>query len=450
MGRRRKPRFRMVLPVSIWGTDASGKAFHQLAYTVDISTGGAKLAGIQAELKPGEIIAVRYKQRKARFHVVWSANHEAGIQYVEGERFIWIELPEEEFVDNAPVRETAPTSAPAAPAPAASASQAVSEPVPAPAVQDAAPAVDAASVVASSRNDQLANTLEACLASLRSLDGLVNSAGMPVQVAQQFHAAAGHLRNTAWAVQQWIELQPQSREATAIAESVNSERVRFGTQLCRELAEHEQHLTAGVSRESREALRAAVQHLAQGLGISLELQSSGTGKDTGKDVEPVRRDPVALLAGLNQEVRSAALSAEETLDLLVDRARSFTDADGAAIALRDQQDMVCCASSGVAPLAGVRFSAAGGLAGEAIAIRKPLRWQDQQKDERVDAGLCRTLNLRASAITPIVSGDAVLGVLQVFSARPQAFPEATLPLLQQLAEFVASLEPGLLLESETR
>ena len=432
MGRRRKPRFRMVLPVSIWGTDASGKAFDQLAYTVDISAGGAKLAGILAELKPGETIAVRYKQRKARFHVVWSANHEAGIQYVEGERFIWIELPEEEFVDNAPVPETAPARAPAAPAPA-------------PAAQDAAPAVDAAPVVASSGDEQLANTLEACLAFMRSLDGLVNSAGMPAQVAQQFHAAAGHLRNTAWAVQQWIELQPQSQEAGAIAESVNSERVRFGTQLCRELAEHEQRPMAGVSLESREALRAAVQHLAQGLGINLELQSSAT----GQDAEPVRRDPVVLLAALNQEVRST-VSAEQTLDLLVDRARSFTDADGAAIALRDEEDMVCCASSGMAPLAGIRFSAVGGLAGEAIATRKPLRWQDQQKDERVDAGLCRTLNLRASAITPIVSGDAVLGVLQVFSARPHAFPEATLPLLQNLAEFVASLGPGLLLESETR
>lgn len=445
MGRRRKPRFRMVLPVSIWGTDSNGKAFHQLAYTVDISTGGAKLAGIQAELKPGEIIAVRYKQRKARFHVVWSANHEAGIQYVEGEHFIWIELPEEEFVDREPVRESPPAEA--VPAPASSApSPAAREASPAAAVQDAAASMETGRVAASARDDELASTLEACLASLRSLDGLVNSAGMPAPVAQQFHAAAGHLRNTAWAVQQWIELQPESREATAIAESVNCERVRFGTQLCRELTEHEQHLVAGVSRESREALRAAVQHLAQGLGINLELQSSAA----EKAAEPVQRDPVALLAALNQEVRSTALSAQETLDLLADRARSFTDADGAAIALRDEEDMVCCASSGMAPIAGIRFSAAGGLAGEAIATRKPLRWQEQQKDEHVDTGLCRTLELRASAITPIVSGDAVLGVLQVFSTRPHAFPEATIPLLQHLAEFVASLGPSLLLESEPR
>ena len=438
MGRRQKPRFRMVLPVSIWGTDSSGKAFHQLAYTMDISTGGAKLAGVMAELKPGEIIAVRYKQRKARFRVVWSANREAGIQYVEGEHFIWIELPEEEFVDKEPVREARPV------APASSASSpAASDASPVAAVQDVGSAAESAPGVASVRNDQLANALEACLASLRSLDGLVNSAGMVAQVAQQFHAAASHLRNTAWAVQQWLELQPQARDNSAIIESANSELLRFGTQLCRELVGDPQCLAAAAP-EKREALIAAVQLVAQELGLGLEPQSSpaeGT-------AEAVRSDPVALLAVLNQEMRSVVLSAEETLDMLAERARSFTDADGAAIALREEENMVCCASSGTAPLAGIRFSVAGGLAGEAIATRKALCWRDTEKDERVDASLCKSLDLRSSAIAPIMAGDAVLGVLQVFSSRPNAFDKATPLLLQNLAEFVASLGPSLLLESE--
>jgi len=448
MGRRQKPRFRMVLPVSIFGTDSSGKAFHQLAYTLDISTGGAKLAGVKAALKPGEIIAVRYKQRKARFRVVWNANHEAGIQYVEGEHFIWIELPEEEFVDREPVREAAarPPAAAAPPASADSSPAANEAPPPAAhAQQDAGSAADSGPVIGP-RSDELAATLEACLASLRSLDGLVNSVGMVASVAQEFHAAAGHLRNTAWAVQQWIELQPESRGHSAILESVNSERVRFGTQLCRELLRERQHLVAGVSPENREALVAAVQLLAQELGVGLEPQSSRA----GRSAEPAQRDPVALLAGLNQEIRSTALSAEETLDLLVERARSFTDADGAAIALRDEEDMVCCASAGMAPLAGIRFSVAGGLAGEAIAARKSLIWRDAEKDERVDASLCRSLDLRSSAIAPIVAGDAVLGVLQVFSGRPNAFDEAAVSLLQHLTEFVASLAPSLVLEPAPR
>ncbi len=449
MGRRQKPRFRMVLPVSIWGNDGSGKAFHQLAYTLDISTGGAKLAGVMAALKPGEIIAVRYKQRKARFHVVWSGNREAGIQYVEGERFIWIELPEEEFIDWEPVPEAAAAPAAAGP-PAASADSSPvgseAAPPPAHAQQDAGSVAGSGPALQPSRIDQLAAALEACLASLRSLDGLVNSVGMVAPVAQEFHAAAGHLRNTAWAVQQWIELGPEPRGHSSILESVNSERVRFGTQLCRLLARERQHLVARVSPENREALMAAVQLLAQELGVGLEPQSSGGGRSE----EAAPRDPVALLAALNQEIRSTTLSAEGTLDLLVERARAFTDADGAAIALRDEEDMVCCASAGIAPLAGIRFSVSGGVAGEAIAARKSLIWRDAEKDERVDASLCRSLDLRSSAIAPIVAGDSVLGVLQVFSGRPNAFDEAAVSLLQHLAEFVASLKPNLLLEPAPR
>jgi putative methionine-R-sulfoxide reductase with GAF domain len=438
----------MVLPVSIWGTDSSGKAFHQLAYTLDISTGGAKLAGVMAALEPGEIIAVRYKQRKARFRVVWSANREAGIQYVDGEPFIWIELPEEEFIDWEPVPEAAARPAAAEPPPSAVSSPAGSEAPPpaAHAQQDAGSAADSVPVINPSRTDELAATLEACLASLRSLDGLVHSVGMVAEVAREFHAAASHLRNTAWAVQQWIELQPESRGHNAILESVNSERVRFGTQLCRELARERQHLVAGVSPENREALVAAVQLLAQELGAGLEPQSS----QAGRTADPAWRDPVALLAGLNQEIRSTTLSAEETLDLLAERARSFTDADGAAIALRDDEDMVCCASSGIAPLAGIRFSVSGDLAGEAIAARRSLIWRDTEKDVRVDASLGRSLDLKSSAIAPIVAADAVLGVLQVFSGRPNAFDEAAVSLLQHLAEFVASLGPNLLLLPEPR
>ena len=66
----------MVLPVSVWGTDSDGKHFHQLAYTLDISTGGARLAGLAAKLQKGDTIGVKYKQRKAPFRVVWTANNQ--------------------------------------------------------------------------------------------------------------------------------------------------------------------------------------------------------------------------------------------------------------------------------------------------------------------------------------------------------------------------------------
>jgi putative methionine-R-sulfoxide reductase with GAF domain len=440
MGRRQKPRFRMVLPVSIWGTDISGKAFHQLGYTLDISTGGARLAGVLVPLRRGDIIAVRYKQRKARFRVVWSANQEVGIQYLEGERFIWIELPEEEFIDQEPVEDGPAPPAAAEPPPASAESSQAGIEIP---PQETHAAVEAPALRQAS-TDELAATLQNCLATLRSLDGLVNSAEMLPQVAQEFHAAAGHLRNTAWAVQQWIELQQESRDPGAIIESVNSERVRFATQLCRALVQDRQHLVAGVSRENREALVAAVQRVTDSFG------NPGHSPEQGRAAVAASHDPIALMAALNDEIRSSTLTAEETLELIVERARSFTGADGAAIALRDEDDMVCCATVGIAPLVGVRFSASGGLAGEAIAARRSVICRDAENDERVDAALCRSMDLRSGAIVPILARDSVVGVLQAFAGRPNAFNEASTSLLQHLAEFVASLEPNLRLDPDPR
>jgi putative methionine-R-sulfoxide reductase with GAF domain len=444
MGRRQKPRFRMVLPVSIWGTDSSGKAFNQLAYTLDISTGGARLAGVLVALNRGDIIAVRYKQRKARFNVVWTKDNQVGIQYVPGERFIWVELPEEDFVDRVKVVETPAQPARAESLPAGSNQGASAPAQETPAPQEAGSLADPAAE--SNETDGLGSRLQACLATLHELDALVNSAGMISQVAGEFHAAAGHLRNTAWAVEQWIELQQDSKDTSSILESVNSERVRFATRLCAELVEEQQRLVAGVSQENREALVAAVQLLAQKLGAG----DSGSLADQGRPGLAAQRDPVGLLAELNDEIRSTPVSAEETLALIAERARSFTDADGAAIALRDEDDMVCCANAGLAPLLGVRFSMSGGLAGEAIATRQSVLCWDVEKDQRVDAALCRTLDVGSSAIVPILAGDLVVGLLQVFASRRNAFDEASASLLQHIAEFVASLEPELRLQPEPR
>ena len=438
MGRRQKPRFRMVLPVSIWGTDSAGKPFNQLAHTLDISVGGARVGGISVSLNPGDIVGVRYKQRKARFRVAWSAKTELGIKYLEGERFIWIELPEEEYTDRFRDKQGPDL---ADPLPDSGDAGIQGSPAEMLAEQDAGPVVRSELAAEPNRSDELADTLEKCLTSLRKLNDQVNSAGTLPQAAQEFHAAAGHLRNTAWAVWQWVELQPDSPDKRLILESVNSERVRFATQLCRDLVREPQYLAAGVLPENREALAAAVRLLAQELGVG--SQPSANQQPTA---ESARRDPVALLAGLNEEIRSTALSAEEALLLIAERARSFTDADGAAIALHDEDDMVCRASSGIAPLVGIRFSVSGALVGEAVATRQSVLCRDAEKDERVDATLCRSLDLRSSAIVPVVVRDSVAGVLQVFASEPNAFDEVSVFLLQHLAELVASLEPNLHLE----
>jgi len=438
-GRRHKPRFRMVLPVNISGTDTTGKVFQQLAYTLDISIGGARLAGIAVPLNSGDIVALRYKQRKANFRIAWINRDQVGIKQVEGEKFMWVDLTDGEFTDVMP--EAAPRAAVAARPGSAEPGSAEIEAAPLGGHAESVIATDVSPERAAlqKRNDELAAALENCLVSLHRLNDSVNAAGMPAAVAREFHAAAAHLRNTGWAVQRWVELQQDSREKDHILASVNSERVRFATQLCRELLLEQRRLSTGVSQENREALAAAIQSLARELEVDVRpLSRPGEQRP--------RPDPVALLAGLNQEIRSSTLSSEETLQLIAERARSFTGADGAAIALRDEEEMLCCASAGVAPLVGVRFAISGGVVGEVIANQRSVICRDAQKDQRVDSVLCHSMNLKSSAITPIVTRNSVTGVLQVFAGSLDAFDEASVSLLQHLAAFMVSLEPSLRFE----
>ncbi len=69
--RRMEPRADADLTVMVWGVDTRGERFLQEARARDISLGGAMLSGLGAELRPGDVIGVLYRGRKARYRVVW-------------------------------------------------------------------------------------------------------------------------------------------------------------------------------------------------------------------------------------------------------------------------------------------------------------------------------------------------------------------------------------------
>jgi hypothetical protein len=73
MGQRREPRKDITLAVRIFGTDAHGKVFSENVTTINVSREGVKLGGVQASIKPGEIIGLTYKDKKARFTVKWAS-----------------------------------------------------------------------------------------------------------------------------------------------------------------------------------------------------------------------------------------------------------------------------------------------------------------------------------------------------------------------------------------
>lgn len=118
MGQRRDPRVKMVLPIRVAGRDADGKAFSQLAHTLDFSRSGARIGGVQAALQVGDELTVSYKRGHGRFRVQWvNANRlEVGVQNLEPGKFCFMELPYEQYEDQVEVsnlrRNVVPTTTP--------------------------------------------------------------------------------------------------------------------------------------------------------------------------------------------------------------------------------------------------------------------------------------------------------------------------------------------------
>jgi hypothetical protein len=139
------------------------------------------------------------------------------------------------------------------------------------------------------------------------------------------------------------------------------------------------------------------------------------------------------LAGMAQRDLDAALQ------LLAERAQYITEASGAAIALRrnQQNDMLCRASVGTnAPELGALLSTESGLSGESVRTGSPLRCDDTERDPRVNREGCRDLGIASVVVMPIVRDDYVLGVFELFSGKAGAFGERDISALQRLGEMV--------------
>jgi len=95
MGNRREPRHPIRIPVRIFGTDAEGQLFSENVYSFDISNQGARLDGVKARLKPGEVIGVSQGQKKSRFCIQWVGQlgtptaNQVGLVNVTKDKSIW-------------------------------------------------------------------------------------------------------------------------------------------------------------------------------------------------------------------------------------------------------------------------------------------------------------------------------------------------------------------------
>jgi TonB family protein len=144
---------------------------------------------------------------------------------------------------------------------------------------------------------------------------------------------------------------------------------------------------------------------------------------------------LALLASTLAANGGGALSADLALDLvlnqIVEQARLASTASSAAIALVSGEELICRATTGPnAPGLGVRLSAHTGLSGACVETREPQRCDDTETDPRVDTAAYRSLEIRSILMVPILSGDQLLGLFQIFSPRANEFGDREVQTLQ--------------------
>ena len=159
-------------------------------------------------------------------------------------------------------------------------------------------------------------------------------------------------------------------------------------------------------------------------------------------------DTLNAASAVQREAESLGTDLEAVLSLLALRSHSLLRASGAAIALaeNDPNDknknndagvMTCRASAGEsAPPVGARLQVGSGFSGECVRTGRTLRCDDAETDDLVDRESCRALGIRSILAVPVGPPQKVIGLIEVFSDRPNAFGENDSATLQRFAETI--------------
>jgi len=113
-----EPRLDVNLPIRVFGMDAENRPFNQEAEARNISLHGAKVAGLEKQLRPGDVVGIQFAGQKTRCKVVWVVDAgpvqkiKAGVKMVE-----WQPCPWQKEMES-PTSAPSPPSFPATAAPA--------------------------------------------------------------------------------------------------------------------------------------------------------------------------------------------------------------------------------------------------------------------------------------------------------------------------------------------
>src|ERR1700739_2553152 len=187
-----------------------------------------------------------------------------------------------------------------------------------------------------------------------------------------------------------------------------------------------------LDKDRGDALPTEVQPGEGGDSSSRGWPGTAAGPET---TSPGVRFPAEAGGGSLAEMAQRDLTA--TLQLLAERAQYITGATGAAIALKDHEEMVCRASAGSsAPEAGAQLQVNSGLSGASVRTRQTLRRDDASTAGRVNRESCEALGIRSVVVMPLLCGDEVIGVFELFSDKANVFEPRDITALERMGAMV--------------
>ena len=146
-------------------------------------------------------------------------------------------------------------------------------------------------------------------------------------------------------------------------------------------------------------------------------------------------DAPAVLSYLRETIEAGTSSLDDSLNAVSEAAQLLTGGTGAAVAMMRDGSVVCVGRSGeTAPPLGARLSLDSGISGECLRTGTLLRCDDAFEDDLADPEVCRELGLRSIVALHLRGSTGVIGILEAFSSRPQAFSEEQIYFLAQLSE----------------
>ena len=150
-------------------------------------------------------------------------------------------------------------------------------------------------------------------------------------------------------------------------------------------------------------------------------------------------DILLKIVEIQQEIATSDLESQAIMNVIVERACALTHADSSVIELAEGDHMVYRAcSTGAKAHEGARVLTSASLSGLCVKTGEIMHCRDAETDPRVDLVMCRKINIRSMVVVPLRHQRVTIGVLKVFSRRPDDFDDQAVATLRLMSELLAA------------